>query len=220
MATSTAGVRPIVAQVGGFTLPCAPDTLRLVVEGKALSYDFIARGVVQLPRGRVPERYSWSGTLYGEAYGEMLPFLRGRWQDPVTIRDWFRSWVKNGEQDARLLTIAGVGVSELVYCQRATFDVEGAFGNIPYSIEFYEARPFGLDTQPSSARGVILAPTANSSTAVVTARDSWWSVTQRATGDGSLWQATRDLNPGQPRSAPTPGSVVTLPAPNINRRES
>lgn len=216
-----AGVKPIIAQVGGFSLPCAPDTLRLVVEGKALSYDFIARGVVQLPRGRMPERFSWSGTLYGEAYAETLAFLRGRWQDPITIRDWFRGWIKNGEQDARLLTIAGAGVSELVYCQRATFDVEGPFGNIPYSVEFYEARPFGIDTIPSSARGVVLRPGgARPGTADVTARDTWWSVAQRSTGDGANWSVIRDANPLQPRSAPTPGTTLVIPQPGLNKREA
>lgn len=153
-----------------------------------ITHDIMGLGPVEIPSGTELDGFSWKSEFPGELR-KTDPMIRGEWITPTTYDSILKDWKKNGTELNLLVT--GYPINADVYLKKYHASASGAFGDIAYEIEFFEARPIvvTVDTPSTTTR-----PTTPSSTYTIKSGDTLWAISQKFYGTGTKWGTIYNAN--------------------------
>ena len=158
-------------------------------EAEFVSYDIMSRGEVAVPTGTKLAGIGWESELPGSGR-RYDPMIRGTWRAPK----YFHNILKDWKEKRTTLTILVVGYpfNFDVYLAKYSGDLSGAFGDIPYEIEFKEAREITIKTTKTSSSKKRVSK--KSTTYTIKKGDTLWVISERYLGSGSKWRTIYTAN--------------------------
>lgn len=212
----------LIAPSGRFIhFPINPERITAQTGSKMQTFEVIALGDIDLPRGIVPIRFSWEGFFPGEAR-KNLPFVKS-WRPPKEITEDISAIRANGEKVRLLVTETPINHD----CYIETFEHTwgGGYGDAQYRIELVQARDLIVMTdaerqtklgnalvgQQTTARPAPPPP----KTYTVKPGDTLWAIAKKTLGDGSRWKEIYQANLsviGKDPSLIYPGQTLRIPA--------
>ncbi|MHC8516984.1 LysM peptidoglycan-binding domain-containing protein [Sporosarcina sp. ITBMC105] len=198
-------------------LPVPPERMQVKIGTKLLVYDPIALGTIELPRGRLPIKF----TLEGMLPGNLQTAIPNRENDLPpnevirVIREWSEAKGSTGKKLRFIVTDSDWNIPIFL----STFEPSepNGFGDIRYTLSLTEFRDFTVkEVKPNtpskkSSRDTKPKP----KTYTVKKGDTLWSIARRFTGAGIKWTALWNLNKGKLRSGNPDriyvGEVLTIP---------
>ena len=179
----------------GIRIPWLPEEIQ-VDKGKlrALEYDILDQGPVDIPNGSNLGEISFSSIFPGEARSN-LPFLRGSFRAPEEYQKQLDSWKENGTK--LKLIITGTSVNCPVYCSQFVYRFSGGYGDISYQLTLKTRREVEITTiKPSSGSKNKPKSDTKSDGGSYTIKkgDTLWAIAGKKLGKGSRWKEIYTLN--------------------------
>lgn len=198
--------------------PVAPREVQVRLGPKRLTVSPINLGDVDIPKGRVPINFTWSGVLPGA--NRRLPGVKTL--NPNDISTQIKNW-SNQERAKRLrLIITSTPWNLLVFVDSFELTHSGGHGDIQYTISLTEWRDLSVRVEknksvrkPSKPKK---RPVAKPKPRTVTVKsgDTLWGFARRYTGKGTRWPEMWRINKSRSRSKNPnliyPGEVFKLPS--------
>lgn len=174
-------------------MPLLPEEISFQSgDATVVSYEIMGLGEVAIPSGTELGKWAWKGQFPGR-YRENDPMIRGTWYTPEDYDRVLNDWKKNGTELNLLVT--GYPINVDVYISKYNGAASGAFGDISYEIEFFEARKIVITTtkveQPAPAP---TRPATTSATYTIKSDDTLWDIAVKFYKSGAKWGTIYSAN--------------------------
>lgn len=176
-------------------MPLLPEEISFQSgDATVVSYEIMGLGAVAIPSGTELGKWGWKGQFPGR-YRENDPMIRGTWYPPEDYDRVLNDWKKNGTELNLLVT--GYPINVDVYISKYNGAASGAFGDISYEIEFFEARKIVVTTtkveQPAPAPAPT-RPATTSATYTIKSDDTLWDIAVKFYKSGAKWGTIYNAN--------------------------
>ncbi|RIJ63601.1 LysM peptidoglycan-binding domain-containing protein [Rummeliibacillus sp. POC4] len=197
--------------------PIAPETLKVQIGTKTQTFDSINLGDIELPRGRVPIKFSMSGLLPGP--NQNVP-KRYSDLDPEDIVKQIRKWSEEKRASGKKLRFLVTGTNWNIPVSISTFNPElsGGLGDVNYTLELTEYRDFTVKEikSQSSGKKKVRETKPKPKSYTIKPGDNLWNIARKYTGKGIKWTEMWSLNKGKSKSKNPnliyPGEKFTIPS--------
>lgn len=190
--------------------PVNPEELRVGLEAKTITFSSIKLGDVDIPQGRMPMKFAWSGLLPGE--GQVVPYRHSD-VTPDELIEQLTSWNDEESKELRLI-ITGTKWNIAVFLNNFEAIPAGGYGDVSYTISFSERRK--MVVQEKAVKAQARSTPKKPRTHTVKKGDTLWDIAKKITGKGGRWTEMWAINKGKSRSKNPhliyPGEVFTVPS--------
>ncbi|GKV54234.1 phage protein [Sporosarcina sp. NCCP-2222] len=198
-------------------LPIAPERMQATIGTKVLVFDPIALGTIELPRGRLPTRFSLEGLLPGE-FQTAIPDLASELtpQEIIsTLRKWTEAKGASGKKVRFIVTETDWNIPVFL----STFEPSepNGFGDVRYSLSLTEFRDFTVkEVKPNTSSKKNARETKPKPKSVTVQKGENLSVIARKyCGSANKWTELWAANKGKLKSGNPnliyPGEKLTIP---------
>ena len=156
-----------------------------------VSYDIMNRGEVAIPTGTKLAGIGWESELPGSGR-RYDPMIRGTWRAPKYFHNILKDWKEN--RTTLTILVVGYPFNFDVYLAKYSGEMSGAFGDIPYEIEFKEAREITIKTTTTSSSSSKKRNDKQSTTYTIKSGDTLWGIAEKLLGSGSKWKTIYNAN--------------------------
>lgn len=161
-------------------------------DATAISYDIMGLGEVAIPSGTELGKWGWKSEFPGFNRQDD-PMIRGHWFEANDYDRTLNDWKEKGTELNLLVT--GYPINADVYIKKYHGTASGAFGDISYEIEFFEARSIVVTTTKAETQtATTTRPASTSSTYTIKSGDTLWAISQKYYGTGTKWKTIYDAN--------------------------
>ncbi|MFA9457434.1 LysM peptidoglycan-binding domain-containing protein [Halalkalibacter sp. AB-rgal2] len=197
--------------------PVSPEDVQVQTESKTVSLSTLNLGTIEISRGRLPKKITWTAFLPGRS--RKLPGVSS--SNPNSIVQQIENWMKVPIRAKLLrLIITDTNINIPVFIE--TFDPKysGGFGDIFYTITLMEWRELDIKdvNLPAPVRPKPPATTQSTSQRNYTVKsgDTLWGIARKYTGNGIRWTEMWSMNKSRSRSKNPdliyPGEVFRIPS--------
>lgn len=205
---------PVTNEVMVF--PIAPQSMEVQIGTKKLSFDPILLGSVEIPRGRLPIKFSMSGMFPGE--NQVVP-ERESDLNPEEIVRKFKEWsdVQGGSGKKLRFIVTETDWNIPVSFTSFTPRYEGGYGDVFYSLELTEWRDFVVkEIKPQTVtKASVREQKPKPKTYTIKKGDSLWAIARKFAGNGAKWPELWNENKSRLRSGNPnliyPGETIVIP---------
>lgn len=199
------------------TLPIAPETMKVQIDSKVLNFETIWLGKIEIPKGRLPYRFTLSGFLPG--LNQNVP-SRASELSPEEIVQQFKKWSDEGPSTGKKLRfiVTETDWNIPVFFSSFSPNYSGGLGDIEYTMELTEFRDFTVkEVKPQSSEKIAVRETPPvPKTYTVKKGDNLWAIARKHTGSGAKWTELWEINKANSKSKNPdliyPGETFTIPA--------
>lgn len=173
-------------------------------------YDLIEIGEVKMPRGNMLDKFSFQGKFYGRSRRNMR-YTRS-WQDPVSCVKTLDKWMKDGDKIKMLITDSHINGE--FYIESFTPGLMNGSGDIPYTINFVEAREVEIEITEAEKKVEETKRPVNKKKIedyTVVKGDNLWRISKNKLGDGTKYKELAKLNNIKNPNLIYPGQVIKFP---------
>lgn len=161
-------------------------------DATVVTYEIMGLGEVAIPSGTELGSWSWKSSFPG-MYRRDDPMIRGTWYPPEDYDRTLNDWKEKGTELNLLVT--GYPINVDVYISKYHGAAAGAFGDISYEIEFFEARKIVVTTTKVEQPVVeTTRPATTSTTHTVKSTDTLWDIAKMFYGSGAKWGTIYNAN--------------------------
>ncbi|MEK5068110.1 LysM peptidoglycan-binding domain-containing protein [Sporosarcina sp. FSL K6-1508] len=197
-------------------LPIGPTRMGAVIGTKVLSFEPTTLGIVEVPRGRLPVKFSLDGLLPGE----FQSIERQSELTPEEIVEKFRGWADaKGATGKKLrFIVTGTDWNIPVFFNSFSPEYSGGGGDIHYSLEMTEFRDFVVkEVKPqSSGKETVRETKPKPKTYTIKKGDTLWAIARKHTGSGAkwteIWSSFKSTSRSKNPDLIYPGETITIPA--------
>lgn len=182
----------LVVTLGSLRFPLTPEKINVAQGTVVQTIAILDLGSVSFPRGFHPTEVSFEGVFVGEDR-QSLSVVSG-WVDPNALVSQIDQMRRTGARVTFI--IPGTPLNLTVFVKSFDWHIEGAFGDIPFSLALTEARDIIVMTQGQEATSTSSRPAVPTlpPTYIVRSGDSLQSIAKLLYGDSSLWATLYNAN--------------------------
>lgn len=160
-------------------------------DATVISYEIMGLGEVAIPSGTELGKWGWKSEFPGFNRQDD-PMIRGTWYEASDYDRVLKDWKEKGTELNLLVT--GYPINADVYLKRYHASAAGAFGDIAYEIEFFEARSIVVTATKDEQTAATTRPASASSTYTIKKGDTLWAIAKKFYDAGSKWKTIYDAN--------------------------
>lgn len=170
-------------------MPVNPERVTAQTESKTQTFEVIALGDIDIPRGITPARIGWEGFFPGAARQNAV-FVK-TWQDPKALVSTVSGWRRGNTKTRLLVTETPLNMD----CYIAGFEHAwtGGYGDCHYRLDLVEVRELvtlaeGEQRQQQAAQRPARPALPPAKTYTVRPGDTLFAIAKRTLGSGSRWR--------------------------------